>query len=161
MNDPNTWLDKIFKESLPTLLRDQESNLVSVVRFGSTTQFIKYSTDVDVLLIFRELPHRRERHALVELWENEINSQLLLVSLRGFDMRLSLQLRTLREAKHWSKIYLDMTEHCSIVHDPAGLFAGILEQMKCWIENHGAQKNHFNGMPIWTYPMGPTSVCFV
>ena len=161
MSGLDQWLDPILKVTLPILLREHGSNLLSVVRFGSTTQFIKYQTDVDMLLIFGSLPHRRKRHDVARTWEDQTNEKLAQLKSCGFEMQVSPQLRTLHEAKHWSKIYLDMIDHHSIVYDPLGVFSGILAQVDQWVQAHDAHRVVVNGLPVWRYSTEATGVCFV
>ena len=161
MSGLDQWLDPILKATLPILLREQGSNLLSVVRFGSTTQFIKYNTDVDMLLIFDSLPERRNRQDVIRMWEQQTNERLAQLEHDGFQLQVSPLLRTLHEAKHWSKIYLDMIQHHATVYDPLGVFAGILAHMEQWVRIHCAQRVLINGLPVWRYPTEATGICFV
>jgi hypothetical protein len=160
MGGLDSWLEPILQESMTILLRDHGENLLSVVRFGSTTQFIKYETDVDILLIFRDLPHRRQRHDHLQAWEDATNLRFSSALPQGFDLVLSPQMRSCEEAKSWSKLYLDMAENCSVVYDPKGIFAQILEQTRHWMRIHSARKTWLNGLPVWRYPLEATGAVF-
>ncbi len=158
MSGLEQWIDPIFSESIASLRAKHDENLLSVVRYGSTTEFIKYETDVDLLLVFRKLPHRRERHTFVSDWEDLVNSRLMLLKSEGFQLQLSPMLRSLEEARRWSKIYLDMTDHSVIYFDAGNTFRRILAGMDSWIKQHAASKQLVNGMPVWKYPIVETEV---
>lgn len=158
MSGLEEWLDPVLTDAVSALVQEHSSNLRSVVRFGSTTEFIKYDTDVDMLLIFEKLPHRRERHELLASWERETNERLGALSRLGFNLSLSVLPRTLEEARWWSKIYLDMVEHSTVYFDRMSDFKRIRRRMAEWIKTNQATKKPVHGLPVWTYPLENTHV---
>lgn len=158
MRGLDAWLDPILSDSVLSLTNEHRENLRSVVRFGSTTEFIKYDTDVDVLLLFDELPHRRSRHHLLDAWETETNKRLGALAEEGFNLSLSLLLRTVSEARWWSKIYLDMVDHSVVYLDRSGEFRRIREGMSRWMKTHHARKESYHGLPVWRYPLDQADV---
>ncbi len=119
------------------------ANLVAIVHYGSTvTSPLKRTTDIDLLVIVRELPHGRNQ--LSGLFD-EIEFKLLhsygeALSANGFNLVWSPVVKTLVRAKKFWLPYLDMTEKSSILYDPDHEAAAILERTRVWICKSGARK---------------------
>jgi predicted nucleotidyltransferase len=154
MDDANSLkknLSDCLSKSLSNIPASEQ--LISVVQFGSTIRrdVLKTESDVDLLLIFESLPHRRDRHEIFESWEFSTQRSLSEFQKKGLSLHLSAQFKTREEAKQWSKIYLDMIYFHSILIDKDDFFLTILQKMKVWTQKNNACRLRMGDLWYWKY----------
>jgi len=142
----SSWILGIFKNT---------PELLGVFQFGSTTKSpLKRETDLDLLLIFDHLPkNRMEQFKSTLSLENQINSDLK--SLEGFQIQVSLILRTKAQLDHLSSFYLDFLDAGKIRLDTLGLLKILLVDIQNWISKNGAHKVQRGSLWYWVYSDDP------
>ena len=158
--NPKEKLKTLLVASLQTLPKDWE--LMAAIQFGSTVRLpaLKTESDVDLLLVFRNLPHRRERHEVISEWENSLQTHLNAMVQSDIAFRsqshvtglyLSIQIKSLEEFETWSKIYLDMqdTSHC--LFEKESVFTKLMQKVRDWCARNGAHKRYLGEKWYWVY----------
>jgi predicted nucleotidyltransferase len=127
------WIEA--KETQP-LLKD----IVSIIQFGSTTkEYIKQTTDVDLLVLFRTIPEGSlERHSILTPIEDSLNFQLN--KMKDHQLHTSIIAKDVRNLQNVLPIYLDMVEDHHIFLDLEGHGQMILDKTKRWMLRHGSKK---------------------
>ena len=117
-------------------------NLISLVVFGSTARGeAKKDSDLDILIIARELPKRRlRRQDLFMEIEEGLEHELEELRKLGYNIDFSPILKTVDEARKPSPLYLDMIEDAVILFDREDFFRGVLEHMRSRLEELGAER---------------------
>lgn len=162
------------RELISNLLRSLEERLiercgddfVSLVVFGSfARQDFSLDSDIDLLLISRRFPghsgdnpraeHGSPLRARTQLFleiEAGIEQQKLGIwETTGYYPHFSPILRTVEEAKRFSRIYLDMTEHVLVVYDRDEFFAHVLQQVRRFVGMIDAQKRWIGNKWYWVF----------
>ena len=125
--------------------------LVALAVFGSVGRgTMKPDSDIDVLLVVDRLPDGRipriEEFAPVEL---ALASLIDAARAGGVDTRVSAVLRTPAEVRAGSPLMFDMTEDARILHDPQGVLAGALADLKGRLARLGARRIWRDGWWYW------------
>ncbi len=122
-------LEQLFTKELIAFYQDR---LISVVLFGSVArQTQRYDSDVDVLIIAKDLPEgRMKRVREFEKVERRLEPFLKELSKEGINTYISPILKTPEEALSGSPLFLDMVDDAKIVFDRDGFFRKILERLK-------------------------------
>jgi hypothetical protein len=123
------------------------SNLVALAFFGSWGRGDQTEhSDIDVLLIARELPeHPFERNRVI---------YDPLLGLKG-EGRISVLARTEEEfSADVTPLHLDLAEDASILHDPQGFLAARLQRVRELIEEAGLERRRSES-GWWWWWKGP------
>lgn len=122
-------LEELLVKELLALYQDR---LVSVVLFGSVArQTQRYDSDVDVLIIAKDLPEgRMKRVQEFENVEQRLEPFLKELAREGINTYLSPVLKTPEEALSGSPLFLDMVEDARILFDRDRFFEKVLERLK-------------------------------
>ena len=117
--------------------------LISVVLFGSVARgTFNFFSDIDVLIIARELPQGRIlRVREFEKVEEELIP--LLDELRreaGIQTEISPILKSPEEAQRGSPLFLDMVEDGIILFDRDNFFSNILDRLRDRLKALGAKR---------------------
>lgn len=132
------------------------ARLVSVAVFGSVARRTPGpNSDVDVLVIADPLPRGRiPRVVEFEPVEASLATGLDELRERGLDTRLSPVFRTPAEVEQYGgPIFLDMTEHVIILHDPVGFLREFLSGLRRQLAARGARRIPYKG--AWYWDLGP------
>ena len=116
------------------------SRLVACAVFGSVGRGTpRDDSDVDVLLVVRELPRGRMKRVEEFLPVEARLTPALDVSDRAPTM-LSPVFKTPEEVEAGSPLFLDMVEDARILHDPDGFLAGYLGRFRARLRHLGARR---------------------
>lgn len=130
-------------------------NLVALAVFGSVARGTPGpESDVDVLVICRRLPpgrmRRLEGFAPVEA---ALEPRLTDLRRRGIHTCLSPVILTAAEAREGSRLFLDMTRHALILHDPDGFLEGLLARLRGGLQ--AARARRVDEGSRWHWDLGP------
>ena len=129
-----TPLSDDLRRYVEILERHFADRLVSVVLFGSWARGeARAESDIDVLIVVRELPRRRfERYRGLRALAREVS--------QAFGEAVAAILLTPEEAEHVKPYYLGMLSGHMILRDAADFFAGILERLRQRLAELGARR---------------------
>lgn len=147
LDDTTRWYVERLAERLCATVGDR---LVSLVVYGSRARGThRADSDLDVLLVIRELPRSRlERHALVQPIKQGIDREHRRT--RGSEPPfLAYIAKTPEEAAYHSPLYLDMTEDAVLVYDRDGFFREVLEAMRRRMTVLGSRRVWLEGGWYW------------
>ncbi|HHW18652.1 MAG TPA: nucleotidyltransferase domain-containing protein [Firmicutes bacterium] len=115
-------------------------NLTSLVVFGSVGRGTPtYGSDIDVLIIARQLPPgRMARVSQFEEVEKRMVADIASAERIGIYTRLSPLFRTESEMGSGGLIFLDMVEDAKILLDRGGFFQEYLESLREKLQAMGA-----------------------
>ncbi|MGZ3775294.1 MAG: hypothetical protein ACXVCY_19395 [Pseudobdellovibrionaceae bacterium] len=141
------WVDLHFK-NFP--------GLVGVLQFGSTIKSpLKHETDLDILLIFEQLPKSRwDQFLITSELEKKLNEDLKKIV--GFHIEVSFILKQESQLDHLSSFYLDFIDTSKIWYDPKGLLNQLLIDIKSWIDFNGSYKVQKGNLWYWVYSRNKT-----
>lgn len=116
--------------------------LVSLAVFGSVARGTqRFDSDVDCLLVVRDLPRGRMRRVEeFEAVESRLAGLLDALAARGVTTRLSPVLKTPEEMAGGSLLFLDLTEDAKLVYDPDGFLVKYLGGLRERLKQLGAQR---------------------
>lgn len=129
-------------------------NLIALAVFGSyARQEPRLNSDLDLLLILRKAPSRRERlnefMIGVELPAEPLSQRLY--EEEGILCELSPYIVNWTEALRFHPIYADMTEQCIVLHDPDRTVSRILHATRKLLAEHRACKVRRNNSWEWQF----------
>ena len=132
----------VVRELLRVLIGLYGDNLVSLVVYGSVARgSARRDSDLDVLVVFEELPRSRfERVRIFETAEDRVQPLLDELMSRGYAIALSPIIKTRDEASRFTPLYLDMTEDAVIVYDKGRFFEGVLNRLIERLRELGARR---------------------
>ena len=139
-------LKEAFEELLAKLALAAQAvyqdRLVTVAVYGSVGRgTMRHNSDVDVLVIARDLPSGRLRR-VKEFEAVEVALQTVLQGLRdrAVETELSPILKSSEEATAGSPLFLDMVEDARLLYDRNGFFAQRLSQLRNRLNELGAKR---------------------
>lgn len=135
-----------------TLAEQQGDNLVSAVLFGSVARGEAVrGSDVDLLLVLRDLPHARvDRHRV--FYDARLAQAGFLRALyeQGIAFDWSPLLLTTEEARQRSPLYLDLVDDARLLLDRGGFFTAVLDDMRLRMAELGSRRVELrNGSWLW------------
>ncbi len=148
-------LDEPYRSLLGKLLECLEKvfgdKLYSVVVYGSIARGdYRRDSDVDLVVIAEDLPHRRfARIELFEKAEECLEKDLDMLMEKGYYVSFSPIIKTPREASRISPLYLDMVEDAIILYDKNNFFESILERLARILKNLGAERVRIGRKWYW------------
>ncbi len=150
--DPQTARATIARALAERLSQVHGETLISVVLFGSVARGTAHGTsDIDLLLVFRALPHGHEARFRV-FWDalGPIELERRRLASLGVHFDWSPILMTAEEATHLNRLYLDMVDEAVLLVDRDGFFAGVLERMRARLAEIGATRHDLpDGSHYW------------
>ncbi|MBW1982802.1 MAG: nucleotidyltransferase domain-containing protein [Deltaproteobacteria bacterium] len=126
-------------------------HLVSLAVFGSVAAAtMRPDSDIDVLLVCDQLPHgRMARIRQFEAVDSYCQEVLEQASRQGVMTCFSPHIKTPREVRLGSPLFLDMTETVKILFDRQGFLEQYLQGLKQRLAHLGAQRVMFGGGYYW------------
>lgn len=143
--------EALLGQILPAASQVYGSRLVSVVVFGSVARGTpRFDSDVDLLLVIRELPDgRTKRMATFEAVENQLLGDLASLAREGISTELSPLLRTPEEVLEGGLIYLDMVEDARVLLDDGEFFASFLGGLRRRLAQLGSKRIRHGNTWYW------------
>jgi predicted nucleotidyltransferase len=139
-------LKEAFEELLAKLALAAQAvyqdRLFTVAIYGSVGRgTMRHNSDVDVLVIARDLPSGRLRR-VKEFEAVEVALQTVLQGLRdrGVETELSPIFKSPEEATAGSPLFLDMVEDARVLYDRNGFFTQRLSQLRNRLNELGAKR---------------------
>ena len=132
-------------------------NFVSLVVFGSfARRDFGLNSDIDLLLIFRQFFHPfasfRARMRFFQEIEKDVEAEKMeIFDSTGYYPHFSPILRTIDEARRFSRIYLDMTEHVLVIYDKDQFFTKTLKDVNNFLNKIDAQKRWIGKKWYWVF----------
>ncbi len=139
-------LKERFKQIESILIRETiylyGDRLTSVVLFGSVArQTHRHDSDVDVLIIAKDLPEGRiKRIREFEQVEERLEPFLKELSREGINTYISAVIKTPEEAISGSPLFLDMVDDAKILFDRDDFFKKVIEKLKVRLNELGAKR---------------------
>lgn len=129
-------------ELVRRLVARYDDDLVSIVLFGSVARGEAGPTsDIDMILVFRSPPRSRiDRFRL--FWDalGPIEEERVRLAAQRIAFDWSPIILSVEEAKHRSRLYLDLVDDAVLLFDRDGFFAAVLADMSARLEEIGARK---------------------
>ena len=125
-------------------------NLVGLLQFGSTVNQIKPVTDLDLLVVAKNIspdPAERDRKWLEV--ESLLAAQLKKARDSGLQLSLSPIIKTPDEASVFQSYYLDLPECSVALHDPDHFVENLVERVRIYIRESGAVKKRVGNLWYW------------
>lgn len=134
--------DRLVQRIVPAAHKTYSDRLVSVVLYGSVARgTMRHDSDVDVLVIARDLPRGRlNRMREFEAVEDAVADELHRLAARGIHTSLSPLLKTPEEVMRGSPLFLDMVEDARVLYDREGFFAAHLARVRNRLAQLGARR---------------------
>ena len=148
-------LKERFKELQDRLLSEIKTfygeTLVSVVVFGSVGRGTQtFNSDVDVLIIARNLPRGRiKRVRAFEMVENNLGAFLKGIEGDGINSCISPIFKTPEETERGSLVFLDMVEDAHVMFDRDNYFSAFLKRLKDRLHTLGAKRVWMGNAWYW------------
>ena len=140
-------LKERFKELEAMLLSEIKSfygkRLISVVVFGSVARETQtFVSDIDILIIAKELPNGRIRRIReFDSVEEKIEPRLKsLQQKEGIHTYISAIIKSPEEAEKGSLLFLDMVEDGRILFDENRFFRGVLDKLRNRLKELGSKR---------------------
>ena len=129
--------------------------LVSVVVYGSVGRgTMRHDSDVDVLIVARDLPRGRlNRVRECTAVETALAPAFQDLLSQGVHTELSPVFKTPQEAEAGSPLFFDMVEDARLLYDDHGFFAARLERLRRRFAELGS-KRIWNGN-VWYWDLKP------
>lgn len=125
--------------------------LVTVAVFGSVGRGTPGpESDVDVLIVARDLPHGRlERMAEFREVEEDLAPLIKAMAAEGIATDISPVLKRPEQVEVGSLLFLDMIEDAVILYDESGYFRKHLDKLAARLKELGARKIKRGGQWHW------------
>jgi hypothetical protein len=142
-------LKERFRELQDRLLGEAKvfygEKLVSFAVFGSVArQTYRFDSDLDILIIAKELPRGRMRRiGQFAAIEQRVEPFLESLQKEGIRTDISPIFKTPEEAQRGSPLFLDMVEDALILYDRDRFFSKILDRLRNRLKELGAKR-------VWT-----------
>jgi len=130
--------------------------LVSVVLFGSVARCeAGFESDIDVLVVVRDLPRSRFRRQDIFMdVEEALQRDIEALEAAGYRVEFSPIIKTPEEASRISPLYLDMVYDAVILYDRGDFFTSILERLRKKLEELGAERVKMGRKWYWRLKRG-------
>ncbi len=125
--------------------------LVACAVFGSVGRGTpRYGSDIDLLLVARDLPRGRLRRVEEFLpVEARLDPLLEAAEPGSVPIALSPVFKTPEEVEAGSPLFLDLVEDARILYDPEGFLAGYLERLRARLRRLGARRIRLGSAWYW------------
>jgi len=126
--------------------------LVSVVLFGSVARgAAKDNSDIDLVLVFRDPPRSRDGRFRL-FWDalGALEDRRVELARMGIGVDWSPIVLSVAEARHRSRLYLDLVDEAELLVDHDGFFQAVLDDMRARLIEIGATKTTYpDGSGCW------------
>jgi len=148
----NPRLETLQGELLTTCRRYYRDRLVSLAVFGSVGRGTAGpESDLDVLLVVRDLPQGRPARAAE--FQRHVEAALSdpLAQVRSADgsLEISPVFKTPAEALRGSPLFLDMVEDARILFDEEGFMEGVLSRLRERLRKLGSRRVWLGNAWYW------------
>jgi predicted nucleotidyltransferase len=124
--------------------------LVAVAVYGSVGRgTMREDSDVDLLIVARHLPGRRERMREFDRAETRLTDLLQPRVDGALPIVLSPVIKTPDEVQAGSPLFLDMVDDARILWDPEGFLADYLNGLRERLRGLGARRIPWKGAWYW------------
>jgi predicted nucleotidyltransferase len=143
--------DRLLDRLTAELQAEYGDRLVTVAVFGSVGRGTpRPGSDVDVLVIARDLPTGRSRRVEGFLpVERRLTDEIRTIESGGIPVAISPVLKTPTEVEQGSPLFLDMVEDARILHDVDRYFAGYLDRLRGRLRELGSRRIWLGGAWYW------------
>lgn len=133
---------ELLRELLAIAVRCYGDRLVTLAVFGSVgRERQRADSDVDIMIIADNLPDGRLRRMQeFEEIEDALEATLARLKDQGISTWISPIIKTPREVKRGSLIFLDMIDDATILYDRGGFFQSFLDDFKKRLTALGARR---------------------
>lgn len=147
--------EDLLKKLIPAIQAQYGDRLVTIAVYGSVGRgTMRFDSDVDLLLIVRDLPQgRRKRREAFDAVEDALADTFRELRSRGVNTELMPIIKTPEEAEVGSPLFLDMVEDARILYDRNGFFARRLDRLRQRLVELGA-KRIWRGN-VWYWDLKP------
>jgi predicted nucleotidyltransferase len=149
--DDRATVQALITKLVERLKEEFGDNLVSVVLYGSVARGdYRTDSDIDLLLVFEELPHGQfSRRDMVSWLEREVEREAPQRLEEGQYHMFSTILKTREEARHTAPFYVDMTTDAVILYDEDHFFSGVLDDLRVRMKELGSKKVYIGEKWYW------------
>jgi len=146
-----THFNKIIESVGSNCVQFYEERLVSVAVFGSVAKgTMGPNSDIDLLLVVKELPHGRiARVTEFNEIEKAVSGTIERENSLGITPTLSAVFKTPQEVLRGSPIFLDMTDTVRILIDQDNFLANYLNGLRERLNDMGAKRISKGGGYYW------------
>ena len=158
---------KLIHSLKDCLIEHSADNFISLVVFGSFARGdFGLNSDIDLLLLFRQFSgsysqnpirpasHRARMRLFQEIEKYVEAEKMEIFEATGYYPHFSPILRTTDEARKFSRIYLDMTEHVLVIYDKDQFFTQTLKDVRNFLVKIDAQKRWIGKKWYWVFSPG-------
>ena len=147
---------KLIVRFIELLLTQLGDRIVSIALFGSIARGdFKRTSDVDVLIIMRDLPRSRmKRYKLIVSILNELEEIRDKLCSIGIYTGISPVILDVNEAKYFRPLYLDLVEDCIILYDEDNFLSKILNKVYEYITKFEGKRIWMGKRWIWFFKKG-------
>lgn len=134
--------NRLLRELAAETVRHYGDRLVAVAVFGSVGRGRQRAdSDIDLLIVAEDIPDGRiKRMREFEKVEAALEPSLRRLKDEGIDTCLSPVIKTPREVKRGSLLFLDMIEDSIIMYDRGGFFGSFLKDFEKRLAALGARR---------------------
>jgi len=134
--------EELLSQTLAEIQRHYGDRLVTVAVYGSVGRgTMRSDSDVDLLVIARELPHgRRKRREEFACVKEALNETFRALRARGIQTELMPVIKSPEEAEIGSPLFFDMVDDARVLYDRDGFFARRLERLRTRLNELGARR---------------------
>jgi predicted nucleotidyltransferase len=149
--DDQATVQALISKLVERLKEEFGDNLVSVVLYGSVARGdYRPDSDIDLLLIFEELPRGQfARGDMVSWLEREVEREVPQRLEEGQYHVFTTILKTREEARRTAPYYLDMTTDALILYDEDHFFSGVLDRLQARMRELGSKKVYIGEKWYW------------
>lgn len=154
MNDSvRDELQNKLSEWIDSCKNEWRENFISAIQFGSTTKsYIKFETDVDLLLVFNNVPKNKwDRFQFIKNKESELEDSLK--KIKNYNLIPSILCWQKDSFEKLHPLYLDFVDSSNILYDPDSIAKKVINKTEDWLKKRGAvkvQKGH-----LWYWDVNP------
>ncbi len=132
---------------------NQANELLAAIHFGSSAKKIpKKTSDVDILLVYKNLPKKSwDRSLWLKPMDQALESQLS--KLNSFQFYPSILAWEEKSFLKLHPLYLDFVDNSILLFDPQGIAKNTIQRTADWIKRRRAKKI-FRGQ-LWYWDVNP------